>query len=206
MTFTTNIQRRFFASLAVLFFMTFQQATAQTNWTVDTVHSKVGFSVTHLVISEVEGKFEVYDGSTSSSREDFVGADIKFSVNVASVDTDNSMRDDHLKSEDFFNAASYPKMTFESTSFKKKGNNTYTLKGNLTIKNITKPVTFEVTLGGIVNNDGYGNTKAGFKATTTINRFDYGLKWNVLTEAGGMTVGDMVTIDLNLQFVKGKKS
>lgn len=173
-------------------------------WTVDKVHSKVGFSITHLVISEVEGTFKVYDGEIKTGSDDFTDAKINFLVDVASLNTENTMRDDHLKSDDFFNAEQYPQMKFESTSFKKIAGQKYRLKGNLTIRETTKPVIFEVKHGGIAPNDGYGNTKAGFKATTTINRFDYGLKWNSLTEAGGLTVGDEVEIELKLQFALNK--
>ena len=173
-------------------------------WNVDKVHSKVGFTITHLVISEIEGKFSVYEGTINSETSDFEGASISFSVDVSSINTDNSMRDDHLKSDDFFNAEKFPRMKFESYSFSKKEKGKYRLKGNLTIRDVTKEVEFDVKFGGIAPNDGYGNTKAGFKATTTINRFDYGLKWNSLTEAGGLTVGEEVDITMNLQFAKKK--
>lgn len=172
-------------------------------WAVDKVHSTVKFSVTHLVISEVEGSFKVYDGTISNTKTDFTDAVINFEVDVTSINTDNSMRDDHLKADDFFNAATYPKMTFKSTSFKKKSGNKYELLGDLTIRNVTKKVKFDVVYGGTTK-DGYGNTKAGFKATTVIDRFAYGLKWNALTEAGGATVGQNVTISLNLEFALAK--
>lgn len=176
---------------------------AQTKWNVDVVHSSVKFTVEHLVIAEVDGAFKTFDGSMTSPNPDFAGSTINFTVDVNSINTDNEKRDTHLKSDDFFNAAKYPKMTFKSTSFKKVSGNKYTLVGNLTIRDVTKSVTFDVTYGGTAN-DGYGNTKAGFKASTVIKRFDYGLKWNSLTEAGGMTVGSDVTIDLRLEFAKGK--
>lgn len=178
-------------------------ASAQQNWTVDNVHSSVKFSVTHLIISQVEGSFKTYSGSISNTKEDFTDAKINFAIDVNSINTDNSMRDDHLKSDDFFNAGEYPKMTFVSTSFRKVSGNKYVLEGNLTIRNTTKKVKFDVTYGGIAK-DGYGNTKAGFKARATIDRFDYGLKWNALTEAGGATVGNEVEIILNLQFALAK--
>ena len=180
------------------------QPSKTQSWQVDKVHSKVGFAVTHLVISEVEGKFSVYDGSFTSSKADFSDAKISFSVDVNSINTDNETRDNHLKSDDFFNAEAFPLMRFTSTRFTKISGNRYRLMGKLSIRDITKPVEFEVRFGGIAENDGYGNTKAGFKAKTTINRFDYGLKWNSLTEAGGLTVGEEVDIDLNLQFALEK--
>ncbi|MEI6748212.1 MAG: YceI family protein [Bacteroidota bacterium] len=176
---------------------------AQTKWNVDVVHSSVKFTVEHLVISEVEGSFKTFNGSMSSANPDFTGATIDFTVDVNSISTDNEMRDTHLKSDDFFNAEKYPKMTFKSISFKKVSGNKYALTGNLTLRDVTKNVTFDVTYGGTAK-DGYGNTKAGFKASTIINRFDYGLKWNALTEAGGMTVGSDVTIALRLEFAQAK--
>jgi polyisoprenoid-binding protein YceI len=175
----------------------------QVKWNVDNVHSSVKFSVPHLVISEVEGSFKKFSGTLTSAKPDFTDAAINFTADVNSINTDNEMRDKHLKSDDFFNAAQYPEMTFKSTSFKKLSGNKYELYGNLTIRNTTKPVKFDVVYGGTAK-DGYGNTKAGFKASTVINRFDYNLKWNNLTEAGGATVGKDVTLDLKLEFGQAK--
>ena len=172
-------------------------------WSIDKMHSNINFSVTHLVISEVDGSFKVYDGKIVSTTPDFNNASIEFSVDVNSINTDNSMRDDHLKGDDFFNAATYPKMTFKSTSFTKVSGNKYNLTGDLTVRNVTKKATFNVVYGGTAK-DGYGNTKAGFKATGSINRFDYGLKWNALTEAGGATVGADVNLSLKLEFAQNK--
>lgn len=188
---------------AVLFVLAGSIGYAQTKWSVDNAHSSVGFSVPHLLISEVEGNFKKFNGSITAAKPDFSDARVEFAVDVNSIDTDSEMRDNHLKAEDFFNASQFPTMTFKSTSFKKVGGNKYELAGNLTIRNKTNPVKFLVTYGGTAN-DGYGNTKAGFKATTTINRFDYDLTWNKLTEAGGATVGKEVTLNLKLQFAKAK--
>jgi len=176
---------------------------AQTKWTVDPVHSSAKFTVTHLVISEVEGNFRKFNGSMTTAKPDFTDAVVDFTIDVSSVNTDNDMRDKHLKSDDFFNTEKYPNMVFKSTSMKKLTGNKYALRGNLTIRDVTKPVKFDVTYGGTAK-DAYGNTKAGFKATTVINRFDYGLKWNAATEAGGATVGKDVTIDLRLEFAQAK--
>jgi polyisoprenoid-binding protein YceI len=176
---------------------------AQTKWEVDAVHSNVKFTVEHLVISEVEGNFKTFNGSMTSAKPDFAGSAINFTVDVNSISTDNDMRDTHLKSDDFFNAAKYPQMTFKSTSFKKISSNKYLLTGNLTLRDVTKSVKFDVTYGGTAK-DGQGNTKAGFKATTVINRFDYGLKWNKITEAGGMTVGKDIMIALRLEFTQAR--
>jgi polyisoprenoid-binding protein YceI len=176
---------------------------AQTKWNIDAVHSNVRFTVPHLVISEVEGSFKKFSGEVVAAKPDFTDAAVNFTIDVNSIDTDNEMRDKHLKADDFFNAGQFPTATFKSTSFRKVSGNKYKLAGNLTIRNVTKPVTFDVVYGGTAK-DGYGNTKAGFKATTVINRFDYGLKWNAVTEAGGATVGQDITIDLKLQFAQAK--
>ena len=176
---------------------------AQSAWKVDAVHSSVKFTVTHLVISEVEGSFKKYDGSLTASKPDFTDAAINFTVDVNSISTDNEMRDKHLKSDDFFNAEKFPDMTFKGTGFKKVSGNKYVLSGNLTIRDVTKPVKFDVVYGGTVK-DAYGNTKAGFKATGIINRFDYNLKWNSLTEAGGAIAGKEITMEIRLEFAKSK--
>src|SRR5690349_23017627 len=173
---------------------------ASTKWTIDKVHSNVKFTVTHLVISEVEGYFKIFDGTVEHSKPDFSDAKINFTVDVNSINTDNENRDKHLKSDDFFNAEKFPQMKFESTSLQPLGNNKYKLTGNLTIRDITKPVTFDVTYGGTITSQ--GKTKAGFKATTTINRFDYNLKWNAATETGGMVVGKDVEVSVKLELNK----
>ena len=179
-------------------------APAQTTWTVDIVHSNVKFTVSHLVIAEVDGNFKVYSGIINA-KPDFSDATVEFAVDVTSINTENEMRDKHLKSDDFFNAEKFPKMTFKSTSWKNVGEQSYILEGDLTIRDVTKRVAFSATYGGTIK-DPWGNTKAGFKATSTINRFDYGLKWNTLTEAGGATVGKDVGITVNLELTQKKSS
>jgi len=173
----------------------------QGGWTLDKSHSAIKFTVEHLVIAEVDGKFTSFDGTMEASKPDFTDAKISFTADVASVNTDNETRDNHLKADDFFNAEKFPKMTFTSTAFKKVGDKKYQLSGNLTIRDVTKPIVFEVTHGGTVK-DPWGNTKAGFKATAKINRFDYNLKWNTITEMGGAVVGSDVNITVNVEFAK----
>ena len=172
-----------------------------TTWKVDASHSNVKFTVTHMVVSEMDGSFRTFDGTLVTEKEDFSDAVINFTVDVASINTESVDRDDHLKADDFFNAEKYPKMTFNSTSFKKVGEKKYVLEGNLTIRNITKKVKFDVT-GGATIVDPWGNTKTGFKAITTINRISYDLKWNKAIEAGGWAVGEDVTIALNIEMNK----
>ena len=170
------------------------------NWTVDKAHTNVKFSVSHLVISDVDGTFKSFDGNMDASKPDFSDAKINFTVEVASINTDNDQRDNHLKSDDFLNAAKYPQMKFVSTSFTPQGDNKYKLVGNLTIRDITKPVTFDVKYGGTAS--AFGGTHAGFKATTKIDRFDYNLKWSKATEAGGLVAGKDVEITINVDFKK----
>lgn len=166
-------------------------------WTLDKSHSNVKFTVTHMVVSDVDGSFKLFDGSMEHSKPDFSDAKIAFTVDVNSVDTDNENRDKHLKSDDFFNAEKFPAMKFESTSFTPQGGNKYKLDGNLTIRDVTKPVSFDVTYGGSIA--GQRGSKAGFKAKTTINRFDYNLKWDRATETGGLVVAKEVVITVNAQ-------
>jgi polyisoprenoid-binding protein YceI len=178
-------------------------ASAQSKWSVDASHSNVKFSVSHLMVSEVEGMFKKFDGTVESPGKDFENSQVTFTVDVNSINTDNEGRDKHLKSDDFFNAEKFPNMTFKSTSFKKGKGNNYVMEGNLTIRDVTKKVKFDVVYGGTVV-DPWGNTKAGFKTQTKISRKAYGLLWNKLTEAGGAVVGDEVTIILKMEFGKAK--
>ena len=171
-------------------------ATA-TKWNLDKGHSNVKFSVTHMVVAETEGYFKLFDGTMENTKPDYSDAKINFTVDVASINTDNERRDQHLKSDDFFNAEKFPQMKFESTSFAPQGNNKYKLTGNLTIRDVTKPVTFDVTYGGILTTS-RGST-IGFKANGIINRFDYGLKWDRATESGGLVVGKDVEIIVKLE-------
>ena len=174
-----------------------------TTWKTDNSHSNVKFSVSHLIVSDVEGAFKNYDGTIQSSEPDFSDAQIDFSVDINSINTDNETRDNHLKSDDFFNAEKFPQMLFKGTSFKKVSGNKYALEGDLTIRDVTKKVKFDVSYGGTVT-DPWGNIKAGFKVKGVINRFDYNLKWNTLTEIGGAVVGKEVEITLNLEFGQQK--
>ncbi|MCO6473722.1 MAG: YceI family protein [Melioribacteraceae bacterium] len=174
--------------------------TAQTTWSVDKSHSKIEFTVSHLVISSVTGVFKNYDLSIESDGTNFEGAKVEFSADVNSIFTDNEKRDDHLKSADFFDAANHPKMIFKSKSFTKVDDNEYKLVGDLTIRGITKEVTLDVDFKGTV--EAFGGTRAGFVAETEINRFDYGLKWNNLIETGGAVVGKDVEIKIVLELIQ----
>jgi polyisoprenoid-binding protein YceI len=173
---------------------------AQTGWTLDIVHSSVSFSVKHMVISNVTGSFKDFSITLNSKKDDFSDATVESIIKVASINTDNNMRDNHLKSDDFFNAEKFPDIKFNSTAFEKAGNNEYKITGDLTIRDVTKKVTFDATLNGTLNTE--RGLLAAWKVTTTINRFDYNLKWNKTIETGGLIVGQDVTITLNLELNK----
>ncbi len=172
-----------------------------TKWAIDPMHSEVQFKVKHLVISTVSGFFKSFEGSVEAENEDFEDAQIEFSIDINSVDTNQTQRDEHLKSAEFFDAAKYPKITFKSTSFKKTDDDEYELKGDLTVKGVTNPVTLNVEYGGSAA-DFYGNTKAGFEVTGKINRKEFGLTWDGVTEAGSIVVGEDIKLTINAQLIK----
>lgn len=172
-----------------------------TTWAIDPTHSEITFKVKHLVISTVTGTFKSFDGTLEAENNEFENGQISFEADINSIDTNNSDRDTHLKSDDFFNAAEYPKMIFESTSFTKTGDDEYKLIGNLTIRGNTQEITLNATYGGTAV-DPYGQTKAGFEISGKINRKAFGLKWNAVTEAGSVVVSDEVKLQMGVQFVK----
>ena len=171
-----------------------------TKWVIDPMHSEVQFKVKHLVISTVSGFFKSFEGDLTTDNDDFQNANINFSLDVNSIDTNQEQRDGHLKGPDFFDAEKYPKISFKSTSFTKDGDD-YKLKGNLTIKDVTKPVSLDVEFGGSAA-DFYGNTKAGFDITGKINRKEFGLTWDGVTEAGAIVVGEDIKLHASVQFAK----
>jgi len=174
-------------------------ATA-TKWVIDPTHSEIQFKVKHLVISTVTGSFKSFEGTVDSDTEDFEGAKVAFSADIASIDTNQAQRDEHLKSGDFFDAEKYPKLAF-SGILTSTGDESFTLSGDLTLKGITKPFTFAVEFGGNMT-DFYGQNKAGFEITGKLNRKEFGLEWSAVTEAGGVVVGDEVKLIANVQVVK----
>jgi polyisoprenoid-binding protein YceI len=180
-------------------------ASAQVNWKVDASHSKLGFSVVHLAVSETEGKFKVFNGTAASKTEmDFTDAKIDFTADAASINTEDEKRDGHLKSPDFFDVEKFPTITFKSTSMKPtgKGATSYVLEGDLTMHGVTKKVKFTAIGAAKTVKDPYGNIKNGFKVSGTINRKDFGLGWNAALEAGGVVVSEEVKIDLNIELNK----
>jgi polyisoprenoid-binding protein YceI len=173
---------------------------AQSGWKLDKVHSSITFTARHMVISEVIGSFKDFTIVLKSAKDDFSDAEVQSTIKVASLSTDNAMRDGHLKSDDFFNAEKFPEINFKSTSFEKLSDNKYKISGDLTIRDVTKRVTFDAILSGTLKTD--RGMLAAWKATTTINRFDYNLKWSKTLETGGLIVGQDVIITLNLELNK----
>ncbi len=177
------------------------ETATKTVWNIDPTHSEIQFKVKHLVISTVTGHFREFEGTVETEGDNFSTAEIKFSASTASVDTNQEQRDEHLRGEDFFNSEKFPKMTFESTDVKKVGDDDYIITGDLTIKSTTKSVELKAEHGGYMT-DFYGNYKAGFEVTGKINRKDFDLVWNGVTEAGGIVVSDDVKLAFNIQVAK----
>ena len=173
----------------------------QTKWVIDPTHSEILFKVKHLMITNVKGEFRKFDASFVTTGDDFSKAAIHVSIDAASVYTNSDDRDGHLKSGDFFDVDNHKEITFDGTSFRKLDEDNYRLKGNLTIKGISKEVSLDAEFGGI-NKDPWGNEKAGFSLNGKINRKDWGLNWNAALETGGVLVSDEVKISAEVQFVK----
>lgn len=168
-------------------------------WTIDHSHSEVNFKVRHMLVSNVRGNFGSYSATIEAAGADFSDAVISFEAAIDSINTGNEQRDGHLKSPDFFDAASHPTMTFASRNVTVVSAHEMKVEGDLTIRGVTKPITLDVIYNGTVS--GFGGVEiAGFEITGVINRFDYGLEWNALTEAGGVVVGSDVKIEIVAEF------
>lgn len=174
---------------------------AKSTWALDPTHSEVGFKVKHMMFTNVSGKFNNYAVELSNEDDDFSTSEIAFSADINTIDTNNTDRDNHLKSGDFFDAENFPKMTFKSTAIEKKSDSDYSVSGELTIKDVTKPVTLNLEYSGLMK-DPWGNIKAGLSIETKINRKDFGLTWNAALETGGVLVGEEVKIFAEIQIVK----
>ena len=175
---------------------------AKTKWGIDPAHSEIAFKVKHLMITNVKGLFKEYGASIYTTGEDFLTSDIDFWMDPASVETGVADRDSHLKSADFFDVENYKQIHFIGKSYEKVDNDgSYELWGDLTIKDITKEIKLDVEFGGVMK-DPWGNEKAGFSINGKLNRKDFGLTWNAALEAGGVLVGDNVSISCEVQLVK----
>ncbi len=173
-----------------------------TTWALDPSHSELQFKVKHLMITTVTGSFTDFTVSATTEGDDFTKSSISFSAKTGSVNTNSEQRDGHLKSADFFDAEKFPEISFKSTGFEATSDaSEFKLKGDLTIKDVTKPVLLNVEFGG-VNKDPWGNLKAGFTLNGKINRTDWGLNWNAALETGGVLVSEEVRLLAEIQLVK----
>lgn len=169
-------------------------------WKIDPAHCEVRFRARHMLVSNVTGQFNRFDATAETDGDSVENAHITFTAETASVDTGVEQRNNHLRSDDFFNSEKYPVLTFRSTSFKKMKDDNYQLKGDLTIRDITKPVEFAVEFGGEIK-DPYGNQRRGFTVAGKINRKEFGLKYNALLETGGAVVSDEIKVDCHVEFI-----
>lgn len=172
-----------------------------TKWSIDPTHSELGFKVRHLMISNVTGTFKQFTVQAESLGEDFTKGTVEVAADIASIFTNNEQRDQHLRTSDFFEVEKHPQLTFKSTGFEKATAGGFTLKGDLSMKGISKPVSLQVEFNGIAK-DPWGNTKAGFVISGKINRHDWGLNWNAALETGGFMLGEEIKIQSEIQLVK----
>ncbi len=176
---------------------------AAADWNIDKAHSNIGFKVSHFVISTVTGQFNDYSADITFDRDKMEDASISVTIQVASIDTDNEDRDKHLRSADFFNVEKFPTMTFTSRKVTINPDSTFTMVGDLTIRDVTREVTLEGKLNGFVQ-DPWGNTRAGFAASTTINRQDFNVSWDNKLQDGSLVVSNNVEIILDIELVQAK--
>lgn len=170
-------------------------------WNIDTSHTRALFAVRHMMISTVRGQFDKVSGKVDFNQDNPELSSVEVSIDAASFDTKDPQRDAHLRSPDFLDVEKYPFITFKSTKVEKTGDNTGLITGDLTIRDVTRPVTLNTEFNGVAKAP-WGTTSAGFTATTKINRKDFGLVWNVALETGGVLVGEEVSITLEVEIIK----
>ena len=173
-------------------------------WSVDTVHSNVDFTVRHMMVSKVIGSFTDFDAKIEADVNDLTSASITFTIQVASVDTKNESRDNHLRSGDFFDADNHPTLTFQAKEITRKKGDIYEMTGDVTLRGVTNEETFTVEFEGVAKDPMSGAEKAGFSVDGKIKRSEYGLNWNAALETGGVLVSDDVNIHLDLQLAKAE--
>jgi polyisoprenoid-binding protein YceI len=178
-----------------------ETATKQTTWRLDPAHTTVRFSVRHMVVTEASGRFAQFEGTIFRPGDDFADGAIDVKIKAASITTDNEMRDNHLRSADFFDAEKYPDLIFKSRSFEKTGESEYKILGDLTIRGITKPVELKAEYFGEAK-DWEGKRHVGFKAEGALNRSDFDLNWNMALEAGGVLVGEKVKLHFDVEAIE----
>ncbi len=188
--------------LMLLFFISFLGLAQKiTTWIVDKDHSKVQFEVSHMIVSDVVGEFTDFDGQIETQGDDFSTAQITGNIRVNSINTGNAKRDKHLKSPDFFDAGKYPVIHFKSKKIVPLGKNKYKIIGDLTMHGVTREVELEGKFSGTVK-DPWGNIRAGFKMTGTVDRTDFGIKYNSVMDNGGLMIGNDVDMKINLELIK----
>lgn len=170
-------------------------------WQIDAAHSEIQFAVRHMMISTVRGRFTGFTGTIEADEQNPTAAQVHVTIDAASIDTGNTDRDNHLRSPDFLNAEQFPQITFKSTSVEQNGQSEGKLHGELTIRDVTKPVVLDVEYAGIAKSP-WGTTSAGFSATTKISRKEWGLNWNVALETGGWLVSDEIKVSIEVELVK----
>lgn len=189
--------------LVVAFIFGITSSHAQTIWKADKAHSQVNFSVSHMVFSEVTGTFKSFEAMLDWPGDEFTNATVEATIKTGSIDTQNENRDKHVKGDDFLNAEKYPDIIFKSTKIEKTGDNTFNIFGDMTIRDITKPVILSTRFRGTLV-DARGTTKAAFKATTIIDRFEFGTMWDRKLETGQLVAGKDIDVTLLLEFNKQK--
>ncbi|MFN3754023.1 YceI family protein [Flavobacterium sp.] len=174
---------------------------AKATWAIDPTHSEIGFKVKHMMFTNVSGKFDLFEALIENEEENFETSTINFSAEVNSINTGNDDRDNHLRSADFFDVENFGKLTFKSTNVQKVTEGEYKISGDLTIKDVTKNITFDTEYSGLMK-DPWGNTKIGLSLNGKINRKEFGLTWNAALETGGVLVGEDIKLNAEVQFVK----
>jgi polyisoprenoid-binding protein YceI len=172
-----------------------------TTWAIDSAHSNVEFAVKHMLVSTVKGSFQHVEGEITWDGQNFDSAQVSARIDSASITTYNEMRDNHLRTNDFFNAEQWPNITFRSTRVEPNGNDQLKIYGDLTVRDVTRSVVLDTEFDGLVEKDAYGKRRAAFTATTTINRKDFGVNWNAALETGGVAVADKVKVTLHIAAV-----
>lgn len=196
--------KRFINIIAVCVSLAIPAISSATTWTIDPDHSNVGFKVRHLMVSNVKGSFEKHTGTVDINDKDITKSKVEVSIDTNSINTNVQKRDEHLRSDDFFDVAKYPTMSFVSKKVAKAGKDKLKVTGDLTLHGITKSVVLDVEGPSKESKDSWGNIRKGATATTKINRKDFGLVWNAALETGGVAVGEEITITLEIEMIKAQ--
>ncbi len=194
---------RILTLIAAAFFIAAANTAYSAVWKMDKAHSQVTFTVAHLVISEVTGMFKDVDATLTANTDDFTDAQIDATIKAASIDTGSEGRDRDVRSDSFLSTEKFPEIRFKSTKMEKTGEGTYKITGDLTIRDVTKSVVLDTKYEGTIR-DPWGNTRSAFKATTTIDRFDFGVRWDKTMDTGGLIAGKNINITLLMEFTKSK--